>query len=228
MICCVRIGRFCHVITWTVCTDWYYCTISRHRLNRNMNPAGLDEELLLNVMRDKLTTHPCKNQGYVLEDFPQTREQAKELFDGESDTPRSCTSGPHLLTRSFLLQVKMRMEHPRILQPALSPVPAGSCDSFYLTFNNNSNRCAACNTNSCLVWPQSLCCAWRPQRPSCWIECSTCPRAVCRNTTARTSRGGWLLTTRNSRRMMWSSTTFMSMTSSLCSLVTREERLHHL
>lgn len=68
--------------------DLYYCSASRHQLNRNMTPAGLDEELLLNVMRDKLMTHPCKNQGYVLEDFPQTREQAKELFDGESDSPR--------------------------------------------------------------------------------------------------------------------------------------------
>lgn len=69
-------------------SDLCYCCASRHQLNRNMNPAGLEEELLLNVMRDELMTHPCKNQGYVLEDFPQTREQAKELFDGESDTPR--------------------------------------------------------------------------------------------------------------------------------------------
>lgn len=34
-------------------------------------------------MRDKLRTKPCMNQGFVLDGFPKTYEQAKQLFTGE-------------------------------------------------------------------------------------------------------------------------------------------------
>uniref|UniRef100_A0A3Q0RZS9 Adenylate kinase 7b n=1 Tax=Amphilophus citrinellus TaxID=61819 RepID=A0A3Q0RZS9_AMPCI len=39
---------------------------------------GMDRLLDVSVMKDKLMTNPCKNQGYVLEDFPQTYAQAKD------------------------------------------------------------------------------------------------------------------------------------------------------
>ncbi|KAM8916505.1 adenylate kinase 7 isoform 2-T2 [Spinachia spinachia] len=39
-----------------------------------------DDQLLVKVMRNKLMSPPCRNQGFVLDGFPKTYEQAKELF----------------------------------------------------------------------------------------------------------------------------------------------------
>ncbi|XP_031600279.2 adenylate kinase 7 isoform X1 [Oreochromis aureus] len=74
-------------------------SMMKERLEQN---RGLDEELLLNVMRDKLMTNPCNNQGYVLEDFPQTREQAKELFGGKEEDATSQNSLTNIIPEFVL------------------------------------------------------------------------------------------------------------------------------
>ncbi|KAL3969275.1 potassium channel subfamily K member 9 [Sarotherodon galilaeus] len=74
-------------------------SMMKERLEQN---RGLDEELLLNVMRDKLMTNPCNNQGYVLEDFPQTREQAKELFGGKEEDGTSQNSLTNIIPEFVL------------------------------------------------------------------------------------------------------------------------------
>ncbi|XP_070776768.1 adenylate kinase 7 [Enoplosus armatus] len=40
----------------------------------------LDDQLLVKVVKDKLMSNPCRNQGFVLDGFPKTYEEAKELF----------------------------------------------------------------------------------------------------------------------------------------------------
>lgn len=48
-------------------------------------PVGLlDEQLMVKVVRNKLMSPPCRNQGFVLDGFPKTYEQAKELFYGDA------------------------------------------------------------------------------------------------------------------------------------------------
>ncbi|XP_072291478.1 adenylate kinase 7-like [Eucyclogobius newberryi] len=51
-------------------------------LNNSMEQNGglLEEHLLLKMVRDKLMTKPCLNQGFVLDGFPKTYDQAKELY----------------------------------------------------------------------------------------------------------------------------------------------------
>ncbi|XP_061699115.1 adenylate kinase 7 isoform X3 [Syngnathoides biaculeatus] len=74
-------------------------------INDNMEQNGvislplgyLDDQMLVKVMMDKLISNPCKNQGFVLDGFPKTYEQAKELFhvdEHESDerTPISLSN----------------------------------------------------------------------------------------------------------------------------------------
>ncbi|XP_017287160.1 adenylate kinase 7 isoform X2 [Kryptolebias marmoratus] len=39
----------------------------------------------LKVLKDKLMSNPCRNQGFVLDDFPSTYEEAKELFSEDSE-----------------------------------------------------------------------------------------------------------------------------------------------
>ena len=45
--------------------------------------ARLDDEMLTQVFKLKLTSSPCQNQGYVLDGYPKTFDQAVSLFGGE-------------------------------------------------------------------------------------------------------------------------------------------------
>ncbi|KAM7024497.1 adenylate kinase 7 isoform 1-T1 [Acridotheres tristis] len=48
--------------------------------NIKENKGHLDDEYLVKIMKDKLMSMPCRNQGYVLDGFPETYEQAVDLF----------------------------------------------------------------------------------------------------------------------------------------------------
>ncbi|NXK97994.1 KAD7 kinase, partial [Formicarius rufipectus] len=46
----------------------------------------LDNQYIITIVKDKLKSMPCKNQGYVLDGFPETYDQATELFkDNEEE-----------------------------------------------------------------------------------------------------------------------------------------------
>ncbi|XP_031728711.1 adenylate kinase 7 isoform X2 [Anarrhichthys ocellatus] len=47
------------------------------------NGGFLDDQLLMKVVRNKLMSNPCRKQGFVLDGFPKTYEQAQELFYAE-------------------------------------------------------------------------------------------------------------------------------------------------
>ncbi|XP_036941835.1 adenylate kinase 7-like isoform X1 [Acanthopagrus latus] len=54
-------------------------------LNKSMemNAGRLDDDLLVDIMQEKLNSKPCMNQGFVLDGFPKTYEQAKLIFYDE-------------------------------------------------------------------------------------------------------------------------------------------------
>ncbi|XP_054684691.1 adenylate kinase 7 isoform X2 [Grus americana] len=45
----------------------------------------LDDQYVVKFVKDKLKSMPCKNQGYVLDGFPETYDQAKDLFNLENE-----------------------------------------------------------------------------------------------------------------------------------------------
>ncbi|NXU08008.1 KAD7 kinase, partial [Pardalotus punctatus] len=49
------------------------------------NAGHLDDEYLIKLMKDKLMSMPCRNQGYVLDGFPETYAQAMDLFKGDEE-----------------------------------------------------------------------------------------------------------------------------------------------
>nr|XP_033808370.1 adenylate kinase 7 isoform X2 [Geotrypetes seraphini] len=51
------------------------------RENMEQNAGQLDDQYVIRFMREKLKSMPCLNQGYVLDGYPKTYEQAKELFN---------------------------------------------------------------------------------------------------------------------------------------------------
>uniref|UniRef100_A0A3Q3WQU7 Uncharacterized protein n=1 Tax=Mola mola TaxID=94237 RepID=A0A3Q3WQU7_MOLML len=44
------------------------------------NAGRLDDNLLSDILREKLNSKPCRNQGFVLDGFPKTYEQAQLIF----------------------------------------------------------------------------------------------------------------------------------------------------
>ncbi|KAM6273345.1 adenylate kinase 7 [Porphyrio hochstetteri] len=53
--------------------------------NLEQNAGHLDDQYIIKFVKDKLKSMPCRNQGYVLDGFPETYDQAKDLFNLESE-----------------------------------------------------------------------------------------------------------------------------------------------
>ncbi|NWW39866.1 KAD7 kinase, partial [Panurus biarmicus] len=53
--------------------------------NMKQNNGHLGDEYLIKIIKDKLMSMPCRNQGYVLDGFPETYEQAVDLFKEEEE-----------------------------------------------------------------------------------------------------------------------------------------------
>ncbi|XP_063040019.1 adenylate kinase 7 [Engraulis encrasicolus] len=51
----------------------------------DQNGGRLDDQYVIQIIRDKLKSTSCQNQGYVLDGFPKTYDQAKELFFAEEE-----------------------------------------------------------------------------------------------------------------------------------------------
>ncbi|NWU50256.1 KAD7 kinase, partial [Dromas ardeola] len=49
------------------------------------NSGRLDDQYVIKCVKDKLKSMPCRNQGYVLDGFPETYDQAKDLFNCNED-----------------------------------------------------------------------------------------------------------------------------------------------
>ena len=44
------------------------------------NNGRYSDQYIIDFFREKLTSMPCQNQGFILDGFPKTYEQAKQLF----------------------------------------------------------------------------------------------------------------------------------------------------
>uniref|UniRef100_A0A8C5IMG3 Adenylate kinase 7 n=1 Tax=Junco hyemalis TaxID=40217 RepID=A0A8C5IMG3_JUNHY len=61
--------------------------------NMQQNKGKLGDEYILKIMKDKLMSMPCRNQGYVLDGFPETYEEAMELFRDEGEEEEEQAAG---------------------------------------------------------------------------------------------------------------------------------------
>lgn len=53
--------------------------------SKEKNNGRYEDQYILKFYKDKLHSMPCQNQGFVLDGFPKTYEQAKELFAADKD-----------------------------------------------------------------------------------------------------------------------------------------------
>ncbi|XP_037687843.1 adenylate kinase 7 isoform X2 [Choloepus didactylus] len=49
------------------------------------NAGRLEDQYINRFMKEKLKSMPCRNQGYILDGYPKTYDQAKDLFSQEED-----------------------------------------------------------------------------------------------------------------------------------------------
>ncbi|XP_074854819.1 adenylate kinase 7 isoform X2 [Carettochelys insculpta] len=93
--------------------------------NMEQNGGRLDDQYVIKFMKEKLKSMPCKNQGYVLDGFPKTYDQAKDLFNqyvvslNASDEflknrvmnlPESVVAGTHYTQDRFLRALNLFRE----------------------------------------------------------------------------------------------------------------------
>ncbi|KAM9466930.1 adenylate kinase 7-like [Clarias gariepinus] len=55
------------------------------KMNMEENGGWVDEQYVIQIVKDKLSSKPCGNQGFVLDGFPKTYNQAKALFNSKDD-----------------------------------------------------------------------------------------------------------------------------------------------
>nr|XP_046228435.1 adenylate kinase 7-like [Scatophagus argus] len=76
-------------------------------LNKSMemNAGRLADHLLFDILKVKLNSQPCRNQGFVLDGFPKTYEQAKLIFCDED------TENQDLVSKKPACNKKITPEH---------------------------------------------------------------------------------------------------------------------
>lgn len=52
--------------------------------SKEANNGRLEDQYVIRFYREKLHSMPCQNQGFVLDGYPKTYEQAKDLFACEN------------------------------------------------------------------------------------------------------------------------------------------------
>lgn len=57
--------------------------------SKEQNSGHIEDQYVIRFFREKLLSKPCQNQGFILDGFPKTLEQAKELFASMNVLPGS-------------------------------------------------------------------------------------------------------------------------------------------
>ncbi|XP_065124855.1 adenylate kinase 7a isoform X1 [Paramisgurnus dabryanus] len=80
-------------------------------LQNNMlhNDGQLDEQHVINIIREKLNSMPCRNKGFVLDGYPDTYKQAQDLFYDENieaeDTSLAIPNYSEVLIPEFIFSL---------------------------------------------------------------------------------------------------------------------------
>lgn len=53
--------------------------------SKENNGGRIEDQFIIRFLRDRLKAMPCQNQGFILDGYPKTLSQAKELFANEED-----------------------------------------------------------------------------------------------------------------------------------------------
>ncbi|XP_070577004.1 adenylate kinase 7-like [Ptychodera flava] len=80
--------------------------------SKENNSGRIEDQYIIQFFRDKLHSMPCQNQGFILDGYPKTYPQAKELFatDDEEEEPEN--SKVPAYDRSIMPEVVISLDAP--------------------------------------------------------------------------------------------------------------------
>ncbi|CAN0111111.1 unnamed protein product [Bubo scandiacus] len=84
--------------------------LARIKERMEKNAGCLDDQYVVKFVKDKLKSMPCRNQGYILDGFPESYDQAKDLFNLESENEEEGIKGKipkcdKLITPEFVISL---------------------------------------------------------------------------------------------------------------------------
>ncbi|NXL02937.1 KAD7 kinase, partial [Mesembrinibis cayennensis] len=83
--------------------------LARIKESVEQNAGRPDDQYVVKFVKDKLKSMPCRNQGYVLDGFPETYDQAKDLFncneDEEEEIKGKIPKCDKLITPEFVISL---------------------------------------------------------------------------------------------------------------------------
>ncbi|XP_071962489.1 adenylate kinase 7-like [Antedon mediterranea] len=73
--------------------------------NKEANNGRIDDQYIIPFFRDKLHSMPCQNQGFILDGYPKTMEQAKELFAVDDEDEQEENSKMPVFDKNIMPEV---------------------------------------------------------------------------------------------------------------------------
>lgn len=77
---------------------------------REENNGRVEDQHVIRFFKEKLRSKPCQNQGFILDGFPKTLQQARELFAGDDDEGEAEEEGKSSFDKSTMPEVVVCME----------------------------------------------------------------------------------------------------------------------
>ncbi|XP_065055319.1 adenylate kinase 7-like [Rhopilema esculentum] len=80
--------------------------------SKERNNGRYEDQYILKFFKDKLHSMPCQNQGFILDGFPKTYEQAKELFAAEKDDDEDDNENQPKFDEATMPEVVISLDAP--------------------------------------------------------------------------------------------------------------------
>ncbi|KAJ8341203.1 hypothetical protein SKAU_G00334940 [Synaphobranchus kaupii] len=117
--------------------------------NMEQNGGRLEDYFLTRIMRDKLNSTACRNQGFVLDGFPKTYDQAKELFNANEDEPEDTRSKvPHFNRKLIPEYILSLNAMDALLKARVLNLPESAVEGTHYTYDQFPRRLASFRENN--------------------------------------------------------------------------------
>ncbi|XP_077994074.1 adenylate kinase 7-like [Glandiceps talaboti] len=80
--------------------------------SKESNNGRIEDQYIIQFFREKLHSMPCQNQGFILDGYPKTYEQAKELFAADEEEEEPEGSKVPAYDKNIMPEVVISLEAP--------------------------------------------------------------------------------------------------------------------
>ncbi|KAK3753134.1 hypothetical protein RRG08_024412 [Elysia crispata] len=78
--------------------------------SKENNGDRIEDQFIIRFLRDRLKAMPCQNQGFILDGYPKTIAQAKDLFANEDDEEEAAEGASASYDRSIMPEFVINLE----------------------------------------------------------------------------------------------------------------------